>query len=174
MGRTVISLDDLLNSTSAAAASTRPKRAGCPSSQGCGQAPSHADVPPEILARIEDQPCYNEDAHHYFARMHVAVAPACTIQCHYCNRKYACANESRPGVVSERLSPDDGVRKVLAVAERMPELSVVGIAGPGDAPADHRHTFATFRRLRQELPDLKLCLSTNGLVLSGMWLELPR
>ena len=165
MGRTVISLDDLLNSTSAAAASTRPKRAGCPSSQGCGQTPSRADVPPEILARIEDHPCYSEDAHHYFARLHVAVAPACNIQCHYCNRKYDCANESRPGVVSERLSPDDGVRKVLAVAERMPELSVVGIAGPGDALTDHRHTFATFRRLRQELPDLKLCLSTNGLAL---------
>ena len=32
--------------------------------------------------------------------MHVAVAPACNIQCHYCNRKYDCANESRPGVVS--------------------------------------------------------------------------
>ena len=25
--------------------------------------------------------------------MHVAVAPACNIQCNYCNRKYDCANE---------------------------------------------------------------------------------
>jgi nitrogen fixation protein NifB len=37
--------------------------------------------------------------------MHVAVAPACNIQCNYCNRKYDCANESRPGVVSELLTP---------------------------------------------------------------------
>ncbi|MFO1154101.1 MAG: nitrogenase cofactor biosynthesis protein NifB [Rhodospirillales bacterium] len=169
MGRTVISLDDVLNSKSPVAPLVAPaasaKRTGCPSSQGCGAAPKGGDVPPEILARIQDHPCYNEEAHHYFARMHVAVAPACNIQCHYCNRKYDCANESRPGVVSERLSPDDGVRKVLAVAAKMPELSVVGIAGPGDALADHRNTFATFRRLRQELPDLKLCLSTNGLAL---------
>ena len=68
--------------------------------------------------------------------MHVAVAPACNVQCHYCNRKYDCANESRPGVVSERLRPEDAVRKVLAVAAEIPELSVVGIAGPGDALAN--------------------------------------
>ena len=42
--------------------------------------------------------------------MHVAVAPACNIQCNYCNRKYDCANESRPGVVSERLTPEAAVR----------------------------------------------------------------
>ncbi|MFO1127282.1 MAG: nitrogenase cofactor biosynthesis protein NifB [Rhodospirillales bacterium] len=165
VGRTVISLDAVLNSKSPGISSASAKRAGCASSQGCGTAPKDGDLPPEILARVHDHPCYNEDAHHYFARMHVAVAPACNIQCHYCNRKYDCANESRPGVVSERLSPDDGVRKVLAVAARMPELSVVGIAGPGDALADYRNTFATFRRLRQEMPDLKLCLSTNGLAL---------
>ena len=44
--------------------------------------------------------------------------PACNIQCHYCNRKYDCANESRPGVVSERLAPEEAIRKVLAVAAR--------------------------------------------------------
>jgi nitrogen fixation protein NifB len=65
---------------------------------------------------VQDHPCYSEDAHHYFARMHVAVAPACNIQCNYCNRKYDCANESRPGVVSEVLTPDQAVKKVLAVA----------------------------------------------------------
>ena len=38
--------------------------------------------------------------------MHGAVAPACNIQCNYCNRKYDCANEARPGVVSEKLTPE--------------------------------------------------------------------
>ena len=84
-----------------------------------------------MAAQVANHPCYSEEAHHHFARMHVAVAPACNIQCHYCNRKYDCSNESRPGVVSERLRPEDAVRKVLAVAEQVPELSVVGIAGPG-------------------------------------------
>ena len=95
--------------------------------------------------------------------MHVAVAPACNIQCNYCNRKYDCANESRPGVVSERLAPEQGARKVLAVARKAPQLSVLGIAGPGDALYDCRHTKATFDAVAKLRPDLKLCLSTNGL-----------
>src|SRR5208282_3970356 len=58
--------------------------------------------------------------------------------CHYCNRKYDCANESRPGVVSEKLTPDEGRRKVIAVANAAPQLSVLGIAGPGDACSTRR------------------------------------
>jgi len=77
---------------------------------GCSARPGQiGGLTDAIRARIEDHPCYSEDAHHHFARMHVAVAPACNIQCHYCNRKYDCANESRPGVVSEVLTPDKGV-----------------------------------------------------------------
>ena len=70
----------------------------------------------EIREKVQNHPCYSEEAHHYFARMHVAVAPACNIQCHYCNRKYDCSNESRPGVVSELLTPEEAVMKTKAVA----------------------------------------------------------
>ena len=68
--------------------------------------------------------------------MHVAVAPACNIQCNYCNRKYDCANESRPGVVSERLTPEQAAKKVVAVASTIPQMTVLGIAGPGDPLAN--------------------------------------
>lgn len=115
--------------------------------------------------RLAEHPCYSEEGHHDYARLHVAVAPACNIQCHYCNRKYDCANESRPGVTSRRLTPEDAVKRVLMVAARTPQLSVLGIAGPGDALFDHRKTFETFDRVREVLPDLRLCLSTNGLAL---------
>ena len=69
------------------------------------------DLPQSVWAKIQDHPCYSEDAHHYFARMHIAVAPACNIQCNYCNRKYDCSNESRPGVVSEKLTPQRPSRR---------------------------------------------------------------
>ncbi|MBN2886924.1 MAG: nitrogenase cofactor biosynthesis protein NifB [Chromatiaceae bacterium] len=123
------------------------------------------ELPESIRARVANHPCFSEDAHHHYARIHVAVAPACNIQCHYCNRKYDCSNESRPGVVSELLTPAQAVRKVLAVAEAIPQLSVVGIAGPGDALANPERTFETFRLLREQAPDLRLCVSTNGLAL---------
>jgi nitrogen fixation protein NifB len=101
-------------------------------------------------------------------RLLAAVAPACNIQCNYCNRKYDCSNESRPGVVSAKLTPDQAVKKVLAVASEIPQMTVLGIAGPGDALANPKKTFETFRRLQEEAPDIKLCLSTNGLALPEM------
>ena len=140
------------------------QRSGC-ASTSCGAKASDGEFAPNIAARIADHPCYSEEAHHYFARMHVAVAPACNIQCNYCNRKFDCANESRPGVVSERLTPEQALRKVIAVANEVPQLSVVGIAGPGDAVYDWARTKRTCELVAAAIPDVKLCLSTNGLAL---------
>ncbi|WP_437877797.1 nitrogenase cofactor biosynthesis protein NifB [Sorangium sp. So ce513] len=137
---------------------------GCASSK-CGSSSGSDELPPEIWEKVKDHPCYSEEAHHYFARMHVAVAPACNIQCNYCNRKYDCSNESRPGVVSEKLTPEQAMRKVMAVASEVPQLSVLGIAGPGDACYDWKKTKATFELIAEKIPDIKLCLSTNGLAL---------
>ncbi|WP_241911875.1 nitrogenase cofactor biosynthesis protein NifB [Telmatospirillum siberiense] len=141
---------------------------GC-SSKGngaCGSSGGASDMPAEIWEKVKNHPCYSEEAHHYFARMHVAVAPACNIQCNYCNRKYDCSNESRPGVVSEKLTPEQALHKVMAVAAKVPQLSVLGIAGPGDALANPHKTFRTFDLVAKALPHLKLCLSTNGLALA--------
>ena len=122
-------------------------------------------LPDEIREKVQNHPCYSEEAHHYFARMHVAVAPACNIQCHYCNRKYDCSNESRPGVVSELLTPEEAIMKTKAVAANIPQMTVLGIAGPGDPLANPERTFQTFRGLSEQAPDIKLCVSTNGLAL---------
>ncbi len=111
-------------------------------------------------------PCYSPEAHRHFARLHLAVAPQCNIQCHYCNRKYHCSNESRPGVVSELLTPEQAVKKALAVGAAIPHLAVVGIAGPGDPLAHPQSVFAVFDALTEHAPDLLLCLSTNGLALA--------
>ncbi|MGZ0076835.1 nitrogenase cofactor biosynthesis protein NifB [Methylomonas sp. BW4-1] len=158
----------VLNETPAASAG------GC-SSHSCGTSDDQlGHLSDEIRSKVENHPCYSEDAHHYFARMHVAVAPACNIQCHYCNRKYDCSNESRPGVVSELLTPDQAVKKTMAVAANIPQMTVLGIAGPGDPLANPERTFETFRRLSAEAPDIKLCVSTNGLALPESVEELAK
>jgi nitrogen fixation protein NifB len=131
-----------------------------------------AHLPEHIRAKVHNHPCYSEEAHHHYARMHVAVAPACNIQCHYCNRKYDCANESRPGVVSELLTPDQAVKKVMAVAASIPQMTVLGIAGPGDPLANPDRTLETFRQLTEKAADIKLCVSTNGLALPDLVEEL--
>ena len=135
------------------------------SKASCGSSDGPADMAPEVWAKVKNHPCYSEEAHHHYARMHVAVAPACNIQCNYCNRKYDCANESRPGVVSEKLTPQQAAKKVIAVASTIPQMTVLGIAGPGDPLANPEKTFKTFELIAQTAPDIKLCLSTNGLTL---------
>ncbi|MDM9379690.1 nitrogenase cofactor biosynthesis protein NifB [Chlorogloeopsis sp. ULAP01] len=136
-------------------------------SKGCGPCSSGStvEVDERLQERIAKHPCYSEEAHHHYARMHVAVAPACNIQCNYCNRKYDCANESRPGVVSELLTPEEAAHKVLVIAGKIPQMTVLGIAGPGDPLANPEKTFRTFELIADKAPDIKLCLSTNGLML---------
>jgi nitrogen fixation protein NifB len=164
MNAPLVSLDSLLTPTSVEDMRAALSSGGCQSSS-CGSSDRPEDMDEATWAKIKDHPCYSEEAHHYFARMHVAVAPACNIQCNYCNRKYDCANESRPGVVSEKLTPDQALRKVVTVANEVPQLSVLGIAGPGDACYDWKKTKATFDEVSKAIPDIKLCISTNGLAL---------
>ena len=138
---------------------------GCTSTNKNSQSSPSTGLSESMKARIDKHPCYSEEAHHHYARMHVAVAPACNIQCNFCNRKYDCANESRPGVVSELLTPEEAAHKVLVVAGKIPQMTVLGIAGPGDPLANPEKTFRTFELIAAEAPDIKLCLSTNGLML---------
>lgn len=131
-------------------------------------------TPVAIKEKVVNHPCYSNDAHHKYARMHLPVAPACNIQCNYCNRKYDCANESRPGVVSEILTPEQALLKAQTVAKEIPQLSVIGIAGPGDPLANPVRTLTTLELIREAMPDIKLCLSTNGLALTEHVPELLR
>jgi nitrogen fixation protein NifB len=159
------SVTDIFVTQNAVTVKESPKKE---SSSSCGCSTNTSAAPAmdqKLLDRISKHPCYSEEAHHHYARMHVAVAPACNIQCNYCNRKYDCANESRPGVVSELLTPEEAAHKVLVIAGKIPQMTVLGIAGPGDPLANPEKTFRTFDLIADKAPDIKLCLSTNGLML---------
>lgn len=115
------------------------------------------------MVDITQHPCFNKDAKGKFGRVHLPVAPKCNIQCNYCNRDYDCVNESRPGVTTSVLQPRQAVDYLTALRADHPELKVMGIAGPGDPFANPEETMETLRLVRKELPDMILCLSTNGL-----------
>jgi len=110
-------------------------------------------------------PCYNADAHTQYSRMHLPVAPECNISCNYCNRKFDCVNESRPGVTSEVLTPQMASEKFSWVKENIENLSVVGIAGPGDALANWDVTRKAIELIQAKGENILFCLSTNGLML---------
>ncbi len=120
----------------------------------------------EMKNKIQGHPCFGGN-HHKNGRMHLAVAPKCNIKCGYCSRKHDCANESRPGVTSRIMTPQEAiekVREVMASPVVGPIIKVIGIAGPGD-PLANEETFETFGMVKNEFPDLMLCMSTNGLLL---------
>ncbi|WP_321286461.1 nitrogenase cofactor biosynthesis protein NifB [uncultured Sunxiuqinia sp.] len=112
---------------------------------------------------IEKHPCFSKEAKGKYARVHLPVAPKCNIQCNYCKRDNDCVNESRPGVTSKILSPEQALTYLIKLKEKMPHLSVVGIAGPGDPFANPVETMTTLRLIRKEFPEMILCLSSNGL-----------
>ncbi|MDF2610621.1 MAG: nifB [Lachnospiraceae bacterium] len=117
-----------------------------------------------IEEKTATHPCYTCGAHDY-ARMHLPVAPKCNISCNYCVRKFDCPNESRPGVTTKVLSPEEAFDKYIEVKEKVPNLSVIGIAGPGDALANFENTKKTLELIREHDKNITFCLSTNGLML---------
>ena len=112
-----------------------------------------------------NHPCFNGAVRHQYGRIHLPVAPECNIQCHFCNRKYDCVNESRPGVTSVVLSPWQALVYIKQYLKFDSRISTVGIAGPGDPMANPEATLETIRLIREYHPELIFCLSTNGLQL---------
>jgi nitrogen fixation protein NifB len=114
---------------------------------------------------FSNHPCFNASVRHRTGRVHLPVASRCNIQCNYCNRKYDCANESRPGVSSVVLDSFQALCYLDLVFASLPDISVIGIAGPGDPFADSSATLRTMELVGSKYPDKILCVATNGLCL---------
>ncbi len=108
-------------------------------------------------------PCFSARAHFKYGRIHLPVSPTCNIQCKFCKRSIN-KLENRPGVAAKVLIPEEAVKIVAKALELCPEISVIGIAGPGETLATE-NALETFEMLDSEYPDLIKCLSTNGLML---------
>jgi len=112
---------------------------------------------------VKRHPCFNSEAHSNFGRIHLPVSPACNIQCRFCKRGFN-KWEKRPGVSRSLLKPEDSVKIVERALELCPQITVVGVAGPGDTLATD-HALAAFELIHKRFPRLINCLSTNGLLL---------
>ncbi len=123
---------------------------------------------------LTKHPCFNENSRLQYGRVHLPVAAKCNVQCRFCNRKFDCANESRPGVSSVLLSPVQCVSYLDQLLSLDNRIKVVGIAGPGDAFADPEASLEVLGRVRGEYPEMLLCVATNGLNLSPFVDDLSR
>lgn len=121
----------------------------------------------KIDSRLEHianmHPCFSGEANMKHGRLHLPVSPTCNIQCKFCKRSIN-KTENRPGVTGTVLAPENACELVNKALELCPEITVAGIAGPGDTLATP-YAIEAFRLINKEHPDLINCLSTNGLLL---------
>ncbi len=115
------------------------------------------------MKELSKHPCFNKESKGEYGRVHLPIAPKCNVQCNYCDRRYDCVNESRPGVTSSVLSPYQASAYLEDLKNKLPNLSVVGIAGPGDPFANAEETLETIRQVNEKNPEMLICLSTNGI-----------
>jgi len=106
-------------------------------------------------------PCFGSVANK--GRIHLPVCPDCNIKCNFCDRKIN-NYEKRPGVTASILEPWEAVSTIEKALELCSDITVAGIAGPGDTLASDR-AIETFRIIKYKFPKLLKCMSTNGLLL---------
>jgi len=112
------------------------------------------------VAILEKHPCFSNMAIPY-GRIHLPVSPTCNISCKFCKRtinKY----ESRPGVAERIITPTEAVERTRQAISKSNNLTVVGIAGPGD-PLATPYALETLKLINKAFPHLLKCMSTNGL-----------
>lgn len=110
----------------------------------------------------EQHPCFGAKKNK--GRIHLPVCPACNIECKFCERKIN-DYENRPGVASTIITPEEAANSIGRALELCPQITVAGIAGPGDTLATNG-AIETFRLIKEQYPELLKCMSTNGLLLN--------
>ncbi len=110
----------------------------------------------------ESHPCFGKHKANT-GRIHLPVSPGCNIGCRFCDRTINDV-EQRPGVTSKILKPKESLEVIKKALELCPEITVAGIAGPGDTLATD-YALETFRLIKEHYPQLIKCMSTNGLLL---------
>jgi nitrogen fixation protein NifB len=71
------------------------------------------------------------------------------------------------------MTPREAVERVRMLMERNDRITVIGIAGPGD-PLANDGTFEALSAINREFPELTLCVSTNGLLLTDRLQDLMK
>jgi nitrogen fixation protein NifB len=126
----------------------------------------------DFITLTQLHPCFSVGTKPNKGRVHLPVSPGCNIFCRFCSRGSDSARQ-RPGAAAEIITPGEAVNVVERALELSPEITVVGIAGPGDALATP-HAIETFRLVGEKFPHLLKCMSTNGLLLPEKASELAQ
>jgi nitrogen fixation protein NifB len=113
-----------------------------------------------------EHPCFSTGKPSSNGRLHLPVADTCNIACRFCSRSRSNVTDDRPGVSRALIAPEDAPALVDRALRLCPSITVVGVAGPGDALAS-QSALEALRLVHEAFPELIKCVSTNGLALPG-------
>lgn len=116
------------------------------------------------MADLSKHPCFSNQAHGRYGRLHIPCAPKCNLNCAFCGRRVDEGECQLPGRTMRIVHPGEVGEYVAKRLAQHPEIAVLGIAGPGE-PLFNPETFQTLEILKQEFPNYPLCLGTNGFFL---------
>ncbi len=95
----------------------------------------------------QSHPCFGGHKNNV-GRIHLPVSPGCNIACKFCDRTINDVEE-RPGVTSKVLKPEESIGILEKALELCPEITVAGIAEPGDTLATD-YALNTFRLIKEK------------------------
>ncbi|NHJ14723.1 MAG: radical SAM protein [Candidatus Thorarchaeota archaeon] len=112
-------------------------------------------------------PCWSELRIDLWERIHLPVARHCNVKCYFCdhNQGNSC-HSSKPGGSSSIMTPKEALETLERELADRPRLRIVGISGPGE-PLANPESFEVMGLIRETHQNLRLCLSTNGTLLSN-------
>jgi len=116
------------------------------------------------MIAVNGHPCFSEQAHRCFGRLHIPCAPRCNLDCAFCGRGLDGGSAQLPGRAERIVAPQEAERYVSERLAAHPEITVLGIAGPGE-PLANPETFEVLKLLHSRFPERMLCLGTNGSLL---------
>ncbi|MFW9851014.1 MAG: radical SAM protein [Candidatus Thorarchaeota archaeon] len=109
-------------------------------------------------------PCWTNERSNLWERIHLPVATKCNVQCNFCTNQTSSCFSIGPGTCKKSMTPEDAMNALHHEMKKSDNLRIVAISGPGE-PLYNKETFATLENVRKFYPDMKFCLSTNGILL---------
>lgn len=113
---------------------------------------------------LSAHPCFSNSAHGRYGRLHIPCAPKCNLNCAYCGRGVDAGDMQLPGRTMRIVRPEEAAEYVAERLAAYPEITVLGIAGPGE-PLYNPETFQVLEILRRSFPQYALCIGCNGFFL---------
>lgn len=111
-------------------------------------------------------PCWARHRNNLWERIHLPVAPRCNVKCFFCDHNMgASCHLPKPGRANKIMTVEQALNVLRRELSNRPDLRIVAVSGPGE-PLYNPEFYELMRAVKDIDSTLKLCVSTNGVLLT--------